>query len=286
MASVDMEDTSFVVDYPPGGVTLEVATPEGTVKISNVSINRVEKVAPRLLDDLADGESGPRIIFSQKESKTCAICLLRYIYRIDYLPPRGLVHVPVSLLLHMQMVTIADRLQLVDLKSQAKRNILEELEYACCVNAAAMDLIEAIHYLVLELDSHEDIQENVAHYCVQNLVYHGLDKLELFRQTVFEAPQFHKLLLKVNIDQGFSAEGAPELINMSTCQHPSHSSEDREIARSASFLCHFHAHLDIVTAERRQQAPQNNDIVSLVFSLWNATKLLIIHFRQPSMISS
>ena len=251
-----MDDLSFLADAPQGNTTVVIQAADGSTTLPGLWTEALQKASPRLYDNLAVSDTGLTVTLSFKESGAAAICLLRFLYLEDYLlcPDAG--DRPCSLLLHMHMVSIGERYQLPQLELQAKLNLMQELERSCYVNQPPLGLIEAIQYLVLELDNSDDIKETVANYCVGCLKYHNLLGWEAFRQIIFQAPQFHRLLLHVNIKREFDVEGAPELIQMLTCQHPVHSSSDREAARAASFLCHFHSGFGVNPGDV-EQAPRS-----------------------------
>ena len=221
-------------------VVCEVKSAEGNYLLDRLCYEQIFKAAPKLLQQLFTFEDDqPCIKFRHGESNAAIAALSRYVRSGDYLPSDTL---PSSLLLHLQVLKMGERFDIHELQLQANSNIFQVLEYSCCISKAVIDLSDGIRFLYLEFSDEEsmNVKQTIAHYCVSNFIYHNLGHLEEFRQTVYEAPDFHRTLIEANFAQAFTSEGASEIMTMELCPHRAHRAKGKDIVRSSRFLCRFH----------------------------------------------
>ena len=234
-----MDDLTFLDEADAGKISVTGAN--GLVSIGDLHEGYFEESAPFLLSSVALKDDDAAVIrFKNGESRIAIISLLRYIYLKDYRLSASLIDQPCSILLHLQMYKMSQLYGMPDLEDQAKRYLFCELEYACSVKMMAIDCCNAIRFLYLELDHEQDLKALIGHYCVQNFAYHNLGESEAFRQTVYEAPTFHQLLLRLSMEQGFEADGADKIMRLPICAFEAHQSWDSEIRQAANFMCRLH----------------------------------------------
>ncbi|KAL9082937.1 MAG: hypothetical protein Q9159_006093 [Coniocarpon cinnabarinum] len=247
-----MECLDFLREASQGDITVYIELGDEVTVINGISAQAIESCSSRLLRRLSIRDDNPALIFRHQESKVSVISLLRFAYLGDYRLSERLIDQPCSLLFHLQMYKIGQLYYIDALQEQARLYFLYELEYACSEGQMAIDLCNAVRFLYLELDGEDGLRDSMAHYCVSNMVYHGLCQSEAFRQTIYECPAFHQLLLHTNLTEGFTADGAADLIAMRTCDFPAHRSWSSDTRRAANFLCHMHT-ADFEQTERESE---------------------------------
>ena len=257
-----MEDLGFLRDAPKGDVTVRIQTNESLIEIPGISEEHLEIHVPALLKRITIQGDDKVLNFNHQESRIAVISLLRYICLQDYRMSDQLIDRPCSLLLHLQMLKVAKLYNIDPLKKQARGHLRCELEIACCTNSPAIDLVNAIRFLYLELDDEDDVKDDFGHYCVENFAYHNLGKDESFRQTIYECPSFHHLLSKINCNNDFEAEGAAGIMAMEVCPHAAHSSSSKEVQRSVNFLCRTHTPNFSKPLKEREPQPWSEPNVS------------------------
>lgn len=187
------------------------------------------------------------------EAQSAVIAVLRWIYMDDYTFCEAMIDTQVPLLLHLQVLYLAQKFEANELEISAQMKIEGEAADAAKMGEPIADLCEAVRYLYTYLRECEGLRRLIASYIMSNLEAHLMNEQEAFRQTVYQSPLFHRDLIRANFENNFNSPMADAVIKMPVCRNEAHGTTEFSTS-SNDFFCEFHTELGLL-----YQAPQVAD---------------------------
>lgn len=218
-----MEDLTFLDDlgdYENSNATLKVVDSAGYVDhVSDcISPYRLLDKCPLLYHAFEGGSQGRLQASIEAPSRAAVIALLRYCYTGSYLPP-GSEFAPITMLLHAQVYKIAEDFDMPELQLSAHGNFSVQVDCACSLPEAPIDLLETIRYVYIHLASPQARQQQglvhtLLNYCIALFQYHRLGESAEFLKVVHEIPDFRQDLCRTNMERNFEDSCAFEIIRL------------------------------------------------------------------------
>ena len=236
-----MDDILFLKDAKPGFAKLTITNQHRPdLVIRGLDLERIRETAPQLAKAFVNHKPDKHKLRFNDVPAAAAICLIRFIYQGDYTLCDALYEKQCSLLLHLQVLRLAEIFEIQTLQDQVYSHVVKETELTLSLGKPVIDLCDGIRLLYLELRTREKLRNVIAHYCLSCYEYHGLGTYEPFRQTVYESYLFHQDLCRANLRAGFKDAGAADIFALAVCSHPAHQSKDQYVQCAADFMCRFH----------------------------------------------
>lgn len=246
-----INDLTFMEDAEPGSAQMTLVDSLGKERtIHRLDLDKIKQRCPLLAsafeEQVASGDSSTHSATywcdMKGEAPSAVIAVLRWIYIDDYTFCEAMIDTQVPLLLHFQVLHLAQRFEASKLEVFVQMKIEGETADASKTKEPIPDLCEAVRYLYTNLRECEGLRRLIASYTMSNLEAHLIREQEAFRQTVYQSPLFHRDLIRANFEDNFTSPMADVVIKMPVCKHEAHSSS----SSLNDFSCEFHTDLGLL----------------------------------------
>ncbi|PVI06231.1 hypothetical protein DM02DRAFT_583292 [Periconia macrospinosa] len=189
--------------------TVIVLLPDNSVShIHNVNPLVVLEQCPLLYHAFEFGTHSFPQANIEATSRSAVVSLLRYLYTGDYIGDDRLD----TMLNHAQTYKLAEDFDVPALQVSAYAYFTNATERACCFGTPPADLPDTVHFLYTHLASLQSRQEQklidtLLNYVLTTFAYHDLGNNEAFLKAIYDIPEFHQDLCRLNMQRDFQDDG-------------------------------------------------------------------------------